>query len=56
MTNDELKIMAFDLIRHYLRNFETEDTYSERAMYVCGIVDLYTEILKKEQMKNAGTN
>lgn len=56
MTNDELKIMSFDLIRHYLRTFENEDTYSERAMYISGIVDLYTEILKKEQIKNAGTN
>ena len=51
MTDNELKIMSFDLIRHYLRTFENEDTHAERAMYVSGIVDLYTSILKKEQLE-----
>lgn len=53
MTDNELKIMSFDLIRHYMRTFENEDTYSERAMYVNGIVDLYTSILQKEQLKRS---
>lgn len=63
MTDEGLKILSFDLIRHYLRNFENEDTYSEQAMYVKGVVDLYTTIdayvgirNNKEEQSNAGTN
>ena len=42
----KLKNMSFDLIRHYIRNFENEDkTDGEIGNYVRGVVDLYTEIL-----------
>lgn len=52
--NDEkLKNMSFDLIRHYIRNFENEDkTDEEKGNYVKGVVDLYTEILSFYQNTN----
>ena len=52
--NDEkLKNMSFDLIRHYIRNFENEDkTDEEKGNYVKGVVDLYTEILYFYQNTN----
>lgn len=49
MTNNDLKILAFDLIRHYYRNFENCDSNEEKAKYTEGVIDLYTEILKEEQ-------
>lgn len=60
MTDEQLKILLFDLIRHYIRTFENNDTYSEQAMYVKGVVDSYTTIAayvrNNEEEQNAGTN
>ena len=52
--NDEkLKNMSFDLIRHYIRNFENEDkTDEEKSNYIKDIVDLYTEKLTFNQNTN----
>ena len=49
---NELKIISFDLIRHYLRDFRNEDSGAEKAKYIEGIVDLYTELLTVEQNKD----
>ena len=52
--DEKLKNMSFDLIRHYIRNFENEDkTDGEKDNYVKGVVDLYTEILSFYQYQNA---
>lgn len=53
MTDNQLKIKAFDLIRHETRNFERSTTDSELGNYIKGVVDLYTEILKEEQNKRS---
>ncbi|MBR2832987.1 MAG: hypothetical protein IKE75_00860 [Bacilli bacterium] len=46
ISDEKLKDISFDLIRHYIRNFENEDkTDGEKGSYVKGVVDLYTEIL-----------
>lgn len=46
ISDEKLKNISFDLIRHYIRNFENEDkTDGEKGNYVKGVVDLYTEIL-----------
>ena len=50
ISDEKLKNMSFDLIRHYIRNFENEDkTDGEKGNYVKGVVDLYTEILSFHQ-------
>lgn len=50
LNDEKLKNMSFDLIRHYIRNFENEDkTDGEKGNYVKGVVDLYTEILSSYQ-------
>ena len=54
ISDEKLKNMSFDLIRHYIRNFENEDkTDGERGNYVKGVVDLYTEILSFYHYQNA---
>lgn len=53
MTDNQLKIKAFDLIRHEVRDFERSTTDSELGNYIKGVVDLYTEILKEEQWNKA---
>lgn len=61
MTDELLKSLGFDLIRSYfMGNFGNNDTYSEQAMYVKGVVDLYTAIAayvrNNKEEQNAGTN
>lgn len=61
MTDEQLKILLFDLIRHYIRTFENNDTYSEQAMYVKGVVDSYATIVayvrnSEEEQSNAENN
>ena len=53
MTDNQLKIKAFDLIRHEVRDFERSTTDSELGNYIKGVVDLYTEILKEKQNKRS---
>lgn len=60
MTDEQLKILLFDLIKSYIRTFENNDTYSEQAMYVKGVVDSYATIVgyvrNNKEEQNAGTN
>ena len=55
--NNRLKNMSFDIIRHYIRNFENENkTDAEIGNYVRGVIDLYTEILIYHQTKENKNN
>ena len=60
MTDEQLKILSFDLIKSYIKACSYNNTYSEQAMYVKGVVDSYTTIAayirNKEEEQNAGTN
>lgn len=54
ISDEKLKSISFDLIRHYIKNFENEDkTDGEKGNYVSGVVDLYTEIFSFCRYQNA---
>lgn len=42
---EKLKITAFDVIRHEVRNFERTTTDSEVGHYVRGVLDLFCELM-----------
>ena len=46
---EKLKIIAFDTIRHEVRNFGRTTTDAEVGNYVRGVLDLYCEIMKDVQ-------
>lgn len=44
--NKNLKSIAFDTIRYYVKNFENDNkTDGEIGNYVRGVLDLYTNIM-----------
>lgn len=51
MTTEELQLMAYGLIRAEVRRFNRETSDSELANYVRGVVDMQTELYKKERGK-----
>lgn len=48
MTTEELQLMAYGLIRAEVRRFHRETSDSELGNYVRGVVDMQTELYKKE--------
>ena len=42
---EKLKVVAFDVIRHEVRNFERTTTDSEVGHYVRGVLDLFCELM-----------
>lgn len=48
MTTEELQLMAYGLIRTEVRRFNRETSDSELGNYVRGVVDMQTELYKKE--------
>ncbi len=42
---EKLKIIAFDVIRHEVRDFERTTTDSEVGHYVRGVLDLFCELM-----------
>lgn len=48
MTTEELQLMAYGLIRAEVRRFNRKTSDSELGNYVRGVVDMQTELYKKE--------
>lgn len=48
MTTEELQLMAYGLIRTEVRRFNRETSDSELGNYVRGVIDMQTELYKKE--------
>lgn len=48
MTTEELQLIAYGLIRAEVRRFNRETSDSELSNYVRGVVDMQTELYKKE--------
>lgn len=48
MTTEELQLMAYALIRAEVRRFNRKTSDSELGNYVRGVVDMQTELYKKE--------
>ena len=53
ITEEELIITAYTLIRREVRRYDRQSNDAELANYVKGIVDLQTELYKNEQFKVA---
>lgn len=52
MTTEELQLMAYGLIRAEVRRLNRKTSDSELGNYVRGIVDMQTELYKKEYRKD----
>ena len=48
ITNEQIQLMAYRLIRIAARRFDSEITHENLGMYVRGVVDLQTELYGEE--------
>ena len=49
---EKLKVVAFDVIRHEVRDFERTTTDSEVGHYVRGVLDLFCVLMGEIQNNN----
>ena len=48
ITNEQIQLMAYRLIRIAARRFDSEMTHENLGMYARGVVDLQTELYDEE--------